>query len=302
MLQRVVNHPRVEPEQEGEPVVVGRAAGLAQRVVEFGEQGALHGLYLTFVRPFADESGGGGVEQQLLAARSHAATCHVHEALHVGVAVDVCRLSVLVGVYHAGVESVLGLASGRHHLDFALSGLRRLPVQFVGSQSEVLAAHAVQARRVNLRGEGFHGFVGYLRLFAAVGTDEHLSVDVAQKAGFHEVDGRAELGLAALAGLEEVAVGGEPSAVPHSPVHHVLRGQQRVALVVVALHVGLGGEAVDPEHAPHLVGHQPDVLLSARGRELQPALDVVAVLPLALNRAECALHPPDVEVVGVHQP
>ena len=139
-------------------------------------------------------------------------------------------------------------------------------------------------------------------MLATVGTDECLSVGWSEEAHLHEVDGCSKLRFSALSGLKKVRVGGQPSAVIDSAVSHQFRGQQFVALVVVALHIDLGGEAVDAEETPHLVGHEADVPVAAWGVEFQTATNVFAVLPHTLDGSECSLHAVGVEVVGVHEP
>ena len=81
-------------------------------------------------------------------------------------------------------------------------------------------------------------------MLATVGTDECLSVGWSEEAYLHEVDGCSELRFSALSGLKKVRVGGQPSAVIDLPVSHQFRGQQIVALVVVAFHVHLGHKII----------------------------------------------------------
>ena len=70
-LRQVVGQLRlVELEQEGAPVVFGRAAGLSEGVLHLAHQRCFHLLQLGLVGAFFYAAGGGGVQQQLFTTRT----------------------------------------------------------------------------------------------------------------------------------------------------------------------------------------------------------------------------------------
>ena len=70
-LRQVVGQLRlVELEQEGAPVVVGRAVGLSDGVLHLAHQRCFHLLQLGLVGAVLNATGGGGVQQQLFTTRT----------------------------------------------------------------------------------------------------------------------------------------------------------------------------------------------------------------------------------------